>query len=446
MAPPTPHPLVIECAYGTPRTNDSTDPGVDDLIAILLALASPEVTLEAITLTFGNTTLDYAYSNMLRLAHALEVTAEADPSLLGDTLRERVLHGIRGHPIPIALGATKPLGGKLFTASYFHGRDGMSGVSFLPEDPFPEARSSQLFSATPSPLPADEQILDVLRKNPPHTVRIAAVAPLTNLASAFLKDPDTFRRVGMISVMGGALDVPGNTSPCAEFNFFADPWAAKVILEDAAAGGQPPLPVYLFPLDITSTHTVPYSTLVRDELDAFLEQNYLASMISKFLRKPRAVTNSFAIAGTFDPAKHDLFQAHDPLAVAHAIFYNAHAKENAWKTTARAFLLETDGVRTRGMCIVDRRDHGAATTGRAKTDMEAESGAHDEHGIAEDADAPRTQRAAAGAADGQRRDDGGKSAHASDKDAFAPVHVVTSTPGSDWFADMLLTRLRLPKV
>ncbi|WFD37987.1 uncharacterized protein MJAP1_000935 [Malassezia japonica] len=396
-----------------------TDPGVDDLLAILLALASPEVTLEAVTLTFGNTTLDYAFDNMMRLAHALQVTADAG-ALKNDTLLERVKNGNSGTPIPVALGATKPLGGRLFTAGYFHGRDGMSGVSFLEGDPFPKANESKLFAQ--SKLPSDELILDVLRRHPPNTVRIAAVAPLTNLAQAFLKDPETFRRVGVISVMGGALDVPGNTSPTAEFNFFADPWAAKVLLEDAVKDGQPPLPIYLFPLDITSKHTVPYGALVREEGDALYDESYLARLISLFLRKPRSVTNSFAPPEvTFDASVHDLFEAHDPLAVAHAIFCES---AEGWKVSARPFLVESEGKLTRGFCVVDRRNHGASVQGRNKAEIEEAHGPANEHGL-----------------------EPAKKKRAMEKDE-APallgvplINIVTETPGIPWFSDMFLERL-----
>jgi len=173
------------------------------------ALGSPDVILEAITLAFGNTTLDYAHGNIKRLAHALNV-AKQEGSIKNPTLLERIENGINGKPVPVGLGAEKPLGGRLFTASYFHGRDGMSGVSFLEGNPYPEATESKLLSTTPSDLSASDLILDVLKRHEPNTVRIAAVAPLTNVALAYQKDPETFRRVHSISVMGGALDVPGN--------------------------------------------------------------------------------------------------------------------------------------------------------------------------------------------------------------------------------------------
>ena len=312
-------------------------------------MGSPEVSIEAVTLNFGNTTLDYAHSNVLRLAHALDVACY-DNAIENPVLVDRIKNGMNGRPIPVGLGASKPLGGRLFTASYFHGRDGMSGVSFMEGDPYPESKTSKLFHTSPSPLSAADLILDILRKHEPHTVRIAAVAPLTNLALAYQKDPVTFRRVGMISIMGGAIDVPGNTSPTAEFNFFADPWAAKVLLVDSYYQGTP-LPIHLFPLDTTTVHTVPYSKLVLDETHSLYQKSYLVRLISLFLRKPRAVTNSHAPHDKpFDPSKYDLFEAHDPLAVAHAIF---GSDTERWGANPRQFLIETEGQLTRGFCVVE---------------------------------------------------------------------------------------------
>lgn len=194
---------------------------------------------------------------------------------------QRVL-GDRSNSIDLALGAEGPLGQlQRFTASYFHGRDGLSSIAFLPENPFPlplpparaEAQPESSGPYVPHPLKLSSKaskdvILEHLASNPPGTVRIAAIGPLTNLASAWLQDPATFARVGLISIMGGALDVPGNTSPVAEFNVFADPGAAKVLFEDAVGhkalkdkAGQR-LPIELLPLDITGRSTVPYERLM----------------------------------------------------------------------------------------------------------------------------------------------------------------------------------------
>lgn len=313
-----------------------TDPGVDDVLAILLALASPaEADVKAITLTFGNTTLDYAYSNVLRVAGVLH----SHPELLG----RFGAFASDASPILLASGADKPLGGRLFTAAYFHGRDGLSGVHSLPDDPFPAPETP------PHPLVATDRdaadvILDTLRDHPPGTVRIAALGPLTNLAIAFERDPETFARVGPVSIMGGALDVPGNTTPVAEFNFFADPWAVKTLTEIAPTRLGRRLPLYIIPLDITSTHVVPYSRLIRPP------NSKLEAFIAAFLSHPRSVVNGYAAPEDFNPDIHDLFEAHDPLAVAHALF---HTSDSNWKHETRSFRIETDGQLTRGFCIVE---------------------------------------------------------------------------------------------
>ena len=97
-----------------------------------------------------------------------------------------------------------------------------------------------------------------------------------------------------------------------------------------------------------------------DESSELYKKNYLFRLITHFLRKPRSVTNSFAPPNVpFDPAKYDLFEAHDPLAVAHAIFYT---DAELWGDTERPFLVETDGRHTRGFCVVDRRQQGEEST------------------------------------------------------------------------------------
>lgn len=187
-----------------------TDPGVDDIMGILMALGMPdEARIEAITLNFGNTTLDHCYDNILRTfnvlhEHIREQPEEARRMQLAEILKE-------GAPeILLSKGAARPLGGKQFNATYFHGRDGISGVSSLTGNPYPVGEK------IPSPLQhtekmAHEVILEILKAHPPGVVRIAAVGPLTNIALAWQADPETFLRVGGISVMGCTLDSPGNT-------------------------------------------------------------------------------------------------------------------------------------------------------------------------------------------------------------------------------------------
>ncbi len=179
--------------------------------------------LQALTLTFGNTDLEYTRANILRLAAVLKKHLAAN----APGAKEAFSHSL-GSDAPVIKvfeGAPKPLAGKAFTASYYHGKDGISGASELPNNPFPEAEGDlhPFEFVPPSTSDAAQGILDILRDEPAGTVHIAAIGPLTNLAKAWQKDPATFAKVGHISVMGGALELPGNTTPTSEFNFFADP-------------------------------------------------------------------------------------------------------------------------------------------------------------------------------------------------------------------------------
>lgn len=293
----------------------------------------------------------------------------------------------------------------LFFFFFSHGRDGLSGVSQLEGDPFPENPAS---GAAAWPFVADktkksaDAILDILRSEPVGHVRIAAVGPLTNLALAWRKDPETFARVGLISVMGGAVDHPGNTGPTSEFNFFADAVAAQELLEiprnHPALHGRP-LPLHILPLDITEQHVLPYSELIEDDPERRKSLGVLSQFVSAFLRGPRAFNNSLAPPGqTPVAAKFDQFQAHDPLAVAHAIF----SPDGGWVSTQRSFRIETQGRLTRGMCVVDRRSGAESDDkgGHNRADEPAPAGHHP-----------------------------------------FPVKVVTASPGIDWFARLFTSRL-----
>lgn len=431
--PPSPIPLIID-----------TDPGVDDVLAILLALASPdEVAIKAITLTFGNTTLDHAYANVLRTAAVLQRHLE-DPAT-SDVVKQRYrAFGADAEPIVVASGSTQPLEGKMFTASYFHGRDGLSGVHWLPNDPFPVPKEATAPLA-PTDTHAADVILDVIRRHPPHTVRIAALGPLTNLAAAFRKDPATFAKVGGISVMGGAFDVPGNTSPVAEFNWYADPYSVRVLIDEAprhAALNGRRLPIQVLPLDITSHHTVPYSKLVKSTYetpaDAPQGASHLEQFVGTFLTHPRAFTNNMVAPQEFHPDKHDLFQAHDPLAVAHAVFAPMFASGSidghGWKHSPRRFQIETSGDLTRGFCVVDRRFTGKGGSSRKTGGNRAED-AEKEHErqlhTIDNPDVPVHPKVQ------------DERVEMDDESQIGLVDEVTGTPGVEWFAKMFLERIGL---
>jgi inosine-uridine nucleoside N-ribohydrolase len=186
-------PILIDC-----------DPGHDDAIAILLALASPEVELRAVTTVAGNQTLGKTTRNALKV---LELAGRSD--------------------IPVAAGADRPLRRTLRTAAHVHGESGLDGPA-LPE---PEAR------------PVDAHAADLLAELIEPGVVLVPTGPLTNVALLLERHPDVCGRLERIVWMGGAI-AEGNVTPAAEFNAFVDPEAAAAVF---ASG----IPVTMIGLDVT---------------------------------------------------------------------------------------------------------------------------------------------------------------------------------------------------
>lgn len=188
------------------------DPGQDDAVAILLALASPdELDLLAITTVAGNVPLALTAANARRVVEL----ADAD--------------------VPVYAGAPKPLLRPLATAEQVHGATGLDG-SGLPPPRRPLA-----------PGHAARAIVDLVRARPEGSVTLVATGPLTNVALALAEAPDLAGRLGEIVLMGGAIGL-GNVTPAAEFNIWVDPHAAAIVF---GAG----VPLTMFPLDVT--HKVP---------------------------------------------------------------------------------------------------------------------------------------------------------------------------------------------
>ncbi|MCL6526922.1 MAG: nucleoside hydrolase [Thermaceae bacterium] len=172
-----------------------TDPGVDDAMAIFLALASPELELLGLTTVFGNVQTDLATTNALRL---LEIAGHSE--------------------IPVAQGARAPLvrpfGGPV---PFIHGEDGQ-GNTFLPPP-----------QKAPLGLSAAQFIIETVLAHPGE-VTLVPVGPLTNLALALRLEPRLVEAVAGVVLMGGNALVPGNASPAAEANIHNDPEAADVVL------------------------------------------------------------------------------------------------------------------------------------------------------------------------------------------------------------------------
>ena len=187
-----------------------TDPGQDDAVAILLALASPEdVQVLGITAVAGNVPLPLTERNA------------------------RIICELAGRPdIPVFAGCDRPLKRKLVTAEHVHGKTGLDGPQLA--DPV-------------MPLQAQhgvDFIIETLRREPAHTVTLCPLGPLTNIAEAFRRAPDVVARVQQIVLMGGAYFEVGNITPAAEFNIYVDPEAAEIVFR---AG----VPLVVMPLDVT---------------------------------------------------------------------------------------------------------------------------------------------------------------------------------------------------
>ncbi|QFQ86873.1 nucleoside hydrolase [Paracoccus kondratievae] len=186
-----------------------TDPGQDDAVAILLALASPELEVLGLSVVAGNVPLHHTERNA------------------------RMLCELAGRPdLPVYAGCDAPLQRKLVTAEHVHGKTGLDGVT-LPEPTMPLA-----------PGHAVDFLIETLRREEPGTVTLVPIGPLTNIAAAFQRAPDIIPRVQEIVLMGGAYFEVGNVTPTAEFNIYVDPEAAKIVFASGA-------PLTVMPLDVT---------------------------------------------------------------------------------------------------------------------------------------------------------------------------------------------------
>ncbi len=185
-----------------------TDPGIDDALALMLALASPEVRIEAVTTVSGNVHVDFTTRNALAL---LELLGRGD--------------------IPVARGSAWPLLRKPVDAAFVHGDNGLGGVEL------PEPRIKAVGKH------AVDVIIETIL-SAPGEISLVPIGPLTNIALAARREPAIIQQVREVVIMGGALLVPGNDTPTSEFNIFADPHAAHIVLH---AGW----PVRLVALDVT---------------------------------------------------------------------------------------------------------------------------------------------------------------------------------------------------
>jgi purine nucleosidase len=169
-----------------------TDPGTDDALAILLALNSPEIKVEALTVVPGNVVAAQGLENALKLV-----------SLAGRC------------DVAVAAGAQHPLNQKLITAEYWHGQNGLANIEL------PQSKCKQ------DPRFGPDLIIELVHKYP-HEVTLIPVGPLTNIALAVSKDPSIATLVKDIVIMGGSI-TGGNVNGAAEANIYNDPEAAAIV-------------------------------------------------------------------------------------------------------------------------------------------------------------------------------------------------------------------------
>ncbi len=277
-------PVVFDC-----------DPGHDDAIALLLALASDKLDIKAVTTVCGNSGVQHTTQNALQI---LELAGRQD--------------------IPVAMGAAKPMFEPLRTGANVHGESGMEGPVLPPP------------STLPSPLRAVELMAQVVEQSPQPVILIAT-GPCTNVAAFLLAYPHLHKNIECISIMGGGFK-EGNRTQVAEFNIWQDPEAAQVVMKSG-------VPIALYGLDVT------HKALVLPEEFALFRQQ--ADPISTFVAQ---LLDYYSIFYT-NPTGGGLAGCpmHDACAVAGVI------QPRLFRYEQCGIEVDLDGRLTRGGCVIDLR-------------------------------------------------------------------------------------------
>ena len=236
-----------------------TDPGIDDAVAILVALGSPELEVEAIVAVAGNGPLT-----------AMESNARAICELAGRS------------EIPVYAGCPRPLRGDAVTAMYFHGETGLRDVKLPPPTVPLEAQHGVSF------------LIDRLRAAAPNSVTWCALGPLTNVATALVLAPEIVLAVDRLVLMGGASRALGNTSPAAEFNILADPHAASIVLDSG-------LPITMIPLDLTHQVRGTAARIARIRSLGTRSATVVADLLEPVSEEPHALHDPCVIAYLLGP-------------------------------------------------------------------------------------------------------------------------------------------------
>ncbi|SEQ04218.1 purine nucleosidase [Devosia sp. YR412] len=243
-----------------------TDPGQDDAVAILLALASPEeLDVLGVVAVAGNIGLHHNANNARKI---VELAGKRD--------------------VPVYAGCARPMRRHLVTAEHVHGDTGMNGPD-LPDPTIPLQAQHGV-----------DYIIDTLMAAEPGTITLCTLGPLTNIGMALIKQPAIAERIQEIVMMGGAYFEVGNITPAAEFNIYVDPEAADVVLRSG-------VPITMLPLDVT--HQI-QSTPER-----------LAAIRAIGNKSGQAVYDMLTFSESFDLQKYGWAGAplHDPTVIAYLL-------------------------------------------------------------------------------------------------------------------------------
>ena len=271
-----------------------TDPGQDDAVAILLALASPEdFEVLGIVAVAGNVSLAQNARNALKV---VELSGRTD--------------------VPVYAGCERPMRRHLVTAEHVHGDTGLNGPG-LPE---PKIRLKKQHGV--------DFIIEMLLAHEPGTVTLCTLGPLTNIAMALVKAPAIAPRIKEIVMMGGAYFEVGNITPAAEFNIYVDPEAADVVMRSG-------IPIVMVPLDVTHMILTTHDRL--EKIDAIGN------------KAGRAVAQMLAFSERFDLTKYGTKGAplHDPCVLAYLI------KPELFEGRHINVSIETASELTMGMTVAD---------------------------------------------------------------------------------------------
>jgi inosine-uridine nucleoside N-ribohydrolase len=275
------------------------DPGIDDAMALLLALNNSRLEILAVTTVSGNVNVDKATLNALKII-------EAAGSACGQA--------------PVYRGAGRPLNKRrhLVYSEDIHGKNGIGNV-----DPSPQLRAKEEKTS------AVDKLVELLSSHKKKEISIVATGPLTNIAMLLQREPSAAKKLNQLYIMGGIYDnglTKGNVTEHTEFNFFCDPEAAKIIMDNAERKG---LSIIASGLDITSTSAC---AVRNDELGMICSiRSKIANIACKILQYPLR--------------NYSFFNLHDVFALFSLLY------QEIFRTQRCRVRVYTSG-RHRGKCVV----------------------------------------------------------------------------------------------